>query len=267
MGCCRLRRGLALFLVIALGGAVASAGEVETRLQAGESAAVVEVVDGDTVRLDDGRQVRLVGIQAPKLPLGRRGFAEWPLADTARQSVTELTQGRVVRLAYGGARMDRHRRALAHLFVGEGTWVQGEMLSRGLARVYTFPDNRSLAAEMLALEDAARRDRRGIWGHPFYRLRTAESVKPDEGTFQIVEDRVLKAARVSGRIFLNFAPEWREDFTVIIEANRLAAFTDSGLDPLTLEGARIRVRGWIKSWNGPMIEATHPEQIELLAAP
>lgn len=269
----RSRPGLVLLLAIALGaatsagGPAALAGEVEARLQAGESAAVVEVIDGDTLRLGDGRQVRLVGIQAPKLPLGRPGFAEWPLAETARQSVIELTQGRIVRLAYGGARMDRHGRALAHLFVGEDTWVQGEMLSRGLARVYTFPDNRALAAEMVALEDAARRNRRGIWGHPFYRLRTAETVKRDEGTFQIVEDRVFGAARVRDRVFLNFAADWREDFTVVIEANRLGPFTDAGLDPLTLEGARIRVRGWIKTWNGPMIEATHPEQIEVLAAP
>ena len=32
-----------------------------------------------------------------------------------------------------------------------------------------------------------------------------------------------------------------------------------------LEGRISRVRGWIKWWNGPMIELTHPEQIEVLA--
>ena len=30
------------------------------------------------------------------------------------------------------------------------------------------------------------------------------------------------------------------------------------------EGGRVRVRGWLKSFNGPMIEVTHPEQIEIL---
>jgi len=261
MPCPRWLR-LALFLAVMPGWAAAG---IEERLEAGESGAVVEVVDGDTLKLDDGRQVRLVGLQAPKLPLGRPGFAEWPLAETARQALAELTRGHIVRLAYGGARLDRYRRVLAHLFVGTDTWLQGEMLSRGLARVYTFPDNRALAAEMLAREAAARRDRRGIWGHPFYRLRTAETVRRDEGTFQIVEDRVLRAARVRDRVFLNFAKDWREDFTVEIAAERLASFAAAGLDPLALEGAHIRVRGWIKTWNGPLIEATHPEQIEVLA--
>ncbi len=253
--------GLALVLATLPGWAA----DIEGRLQAGGSGTVAEVIDGDTVRLDDGREVRLVGLQAPKLPLGRKGFAEWPLAETARQALAELTRGHIVRLAYGGARLDRYRRVLAHLFVGTDTWLQGEMLSRGLARVYTFPDNRALAAEMLAREAAARRDRRGIWGHPFYRLRTAETVRRDEGTFQIVEDRVLRAARVRDRVFLNFAKDWREDFTVEIAAERLASFAAAGLDPLALEGAHIRVRGWIKTWNGPLIEATHPEQIEVLA--
>ncbi|WP_316978431.1 thermonuclease family protein [Shumkonia mesophila] len=266
---CLPRLRLVLFLAVAPGWTMVAGGtgaaDIEGRLEAGGSAAVIEVIDGDTLRLGDGRQVRLVGLQAPKLPLGRPGFVEWPLAETARQALAELTRGRTVRLAYGGARMDRYRRALAHLFVGADTWVQGEMLSRGLARVYTFPDNRALAAEMYAREEVARRQGRGIWGHPFYRLRTAETVKRDEGTFQIVEAGVLRAARVRDRVFLNFAQDWRDDFTVTIDADILASFVAAGLDPLALEGTQIRVRGWIKTWNGPLIEATHPEQIEVLS--
>jgi len=30
------------------------------------------------------------------------------------------------------------------------------------------------------------------------------------------------------------------------------------------QGKTIRVRGWIKKFNGPLIEASHPEQIEIL---
>ena len=44
------------------------------------SGRVASIVDGDTLILDDGREIRLVGIQAPKLPLGRRNFKTWPLA-------------------------------------------------------------------------------------------------------------------------------------------------------------------------------------------
>jgi len=43
-------------------------------LELGASATVVEIVDGDTLRLDTGKQVRLVGFQAPKLPPGGANF-------------------------------------------------------------------------------------------------------------------------------------------------------------------------------------------------
>ena len=48
-------------------------------LVAAETERVVEIVDGDTLVLAGGRQVRLVGIQAPKLPLGRPGLEAGPL--------------------------------------------------------------------------------------------------------------------------------------------------------------------------------------------
>jgi micrococcal nuclease len=44
----------------------------------------------------------------------------------------------------------------------------------------------------------------------------------------------------------------------------VGAFTAAGIDLKALAGKRLRVRGWVMWRNGPMIEATHPEQIELL---
>jgi len=42
------------------------------------------------------------------------------------------------------------------------------------------------------------------------------------------------------------------------------AFKAAGVDPKTLAGKKLRVRGWVEWRNGPMIHATHAEQIELL---
>ena len=252
-----------LSVVLALAVAWPAAG-----LQRGESVRVGAVIDGDTVVLerpvDGARQVRLVGIQAPKLPLGRPGFEAWPLAAEAKRVLEELVRGHTFELRFGGRRMDRHGRLLAHLYDEDGTWVQGEILGLGMARVYSFADNRALVAEMLALEGAARAARRGIWGHPFYAVRNPAEAARHIDTFQLVEGRVLDAARVKGRIYLNFGVDWRSDFTVMINARPLRLFTKAGLDPLTLEGRIIRARGWLKRRNGPMIEATHPEQIEVV---
>jgi endonuclease YncB( thermonuclease family) len=229
-----------------------------------EVARATEIVDGDTLVLEDGRQVRLVGIQAPKLPLGRSGFEPWPLADEAKAALAELALGRELRLAYGGRKTDRHGRALAHLETADGLWVQGALLGAGLARVYTFADNRAAAAEMLSLEAAARRARSGIWGLGWYAVRAADEVDARSGGFHLVEGRVLKAAEVRGRVYLNYGADWRRDFTVTLDRDTVQRFKAEGIDPLAYEARRLRVRGWVKSFNGPMIEVTHPEQIEVL---
>ena len=228
----------------------------------------IEIVDGDTLVLEDGREVRLVGIQAPKLPLGRVGFETWPLAEEAKAALARLTEGRPLRLAYGGRAVDRYGRQLAHLYAqeadGSETWIQGALLAEGLARVYSFADNRSLVEEMLDLEIAARNEGLGIWAHPFYALRSPEGLADYEGGFELVEGRVRAAAEVKGRVYLNFGEDWREDFTVVLQPKVRRLFEREGLDPLEYEFHLIRVRGWVKSFNGPMIEVTHPEQIEVL---
>ena len=56
------RLAVVLLVLICPAGAALAAGE----LVAGASGLVVEVVDGDTVVLEDGTEVRLVGIQAPQ---------------------------------------------------------------------------------------------------------------------------------------------------------------------------------------------------------
>lgn len=233
---------------------------------------VAEVTDGDTVVLDSGLVVRLIGTQAPKLPLGRDGFPTWPLAPEAKSALEALVLNRPVQLGYGGEEVDRYERALAHLFLADGAeepvWAQLHMVRMGLARVYSFPDNRECLDQLFAGEAQARVERLGIWADPYYSVRTAD--RPAElaelaGNYELVEGRVLLADRSGSRVYLNFGRIWKEDFTIVIEAPALRLFERGGLDPLSLDGTLIRVRGWVDTRDGPRIEVTHPEQIEVLA--
>jgi len=211
--------------------------------------------------------VRLVGIQAPKLPLGRKNFQEWPLAKDARAALVDLVEGRKVTLHLPTTAQDRNTRTLAHIMRDDGLWVQGEMLRAGFARVYSFPDNRLFVKGMLEIEQGARLARRGIWANEFYALRDGTDVtrlEKDVGTFQIVNGVVMDAAKVGGRVYLNFGADYQTDFTVSIGREGQVLFATAGFDPLTLQGKRIQVRGWVAHRNGPSIELTHPEQIEML---
>ncbi len=231
-------------------------------------ARVAEVIDGDTVVLETpvlgAKEVRLVGVQAPKLALGRKNFQQWALAPESRDALEALVLNKRVSLFAGSREKDRHGRLLAHLRLVNGEWVQGVMLEQGWARVYTFADNREQIAEMLAIEDKARRAFRGIWRHPDYRAVEALPHRVKIGDFQIIKGRVLRAQRVKKRMFLNFDENWRNDFTVLIPAAVDREFKKLGIDPLSFEGRKIRVRGWVRSWNGPLVELTHPEQIEVI---
>ncbi len=224
-------------------------------------------MDGDTVVLQDGREVRLVGLQAPKLALGRRNFEDWPLAAEARAALMKLVADQEVRLSYGGRRQDRYGRLLAHMHLADGRWVQGAMISQGMARVYSFSDNRACVIDLLALETQARDTQTAIWNDPYYSVLKAEqpeTLLPYVDSFQLVEGIVQSAAIVRGRLYLNFGDDWREDFTVTVAPSNARQFPQ---DLEAYRGARIRVRGWIKSYNGPEIVATHPEQIEFLDGP
>ncbi|MSO72576.1 MAG: thermonuclease family protein [Rhodospirillaceae bacterium] len=239
-------------------------------LSDGGAAKVARVIDGDTLSLVGGAaDVRLVGIQAPKLPLGRAGFKPWPQADAARAALTELTKGHAMRLRLPATSKDRNGRILAHVVRDDGLWLQEEMLRRGLARVYTFPDNRQLAPELFAAERDARAARRGIWAEAAYEVRTPDPARlaGDAGNFQIVEGLAMSTAKVQGRVYLNFGDNYRADFTATIAPDVMALFTKDKIDPLALKGKIVRVRGYLRNYNGPVIDITHPEQIETVGAP
>ena len=232
---------------------------------------VVQVTDGDTIVLDDGRVVRMIGTQAPKLPLGREGYETWPLAPEAKTALETMLLHKSVQLGYGGERVDRYDRQLAHVFVDtpDGqVWAQQAMVALGLARVYSFPDNRQCLDLLFAAEGRARLSGLGIWADPYYSVRAADApgqLLARAGHYELVEGRVLLAEERGGRIYLNFGRFWKTDFTAVIESPARKLFAAAGVDPLVLEGALVRIRGWVDDRDGPRIEITHPEQLEVLA--
>jgi hypothetical protein len=66
-----------------------------------------------------------------------------------------------------------------------------------------------------------------------------------------------------GTIYVNFGRRWSEALTVTILKRHERTFTAAGIEPKTLEGRIVRVRGYVDVRNGPVIEATQPQQIEI----
>jgi len=230
-------------------------------LEPAGDAKVVQIVNGATVRFATGDTARLAAIDAPRL--GGRDAIAWPHAESARKALAALVLNRTVRVFHAGRRVDRYGRLIVHLFAGE-RWVQAALVQGGHVRVRSYRDNRLRVSALLKLETAARKSGAGLWGHSRYAVRTPETVARDLDSWQIVDGTIKAVAALKRVTYLNFGDNWRKDFTIQINARSRRLFRKAGMDLKALKGKRVRVRGWVRSRNGPLIVATHPEQIELL---
>ncbi len=251
-------------------------------LTAGPTATVAHVVDGETLRLHDGREVRLAGMLAPRPEDAGALPGKWQSAVAARAELEALALGREVTIHFGGgAREDRYGRHVGHGFVspaGAGSeliWLQGQMTRLGLARVMTTAQNRACAKELLAIEAEARVSKRGIWAEQAYEVRDANS--PDallalRGTFQIVEGEVTKAEGRRGTLRLEFSGARRMHLRAVIAiprsgANALAGTTKRP-NASSLQGSRVRVRGYVEERGGTaFLDLGIVGDLELLTQP
>ena len=215
---------------------------------------VARVLAAERLELVDGRSIRLAGIRVPATVAGQ-----------AQTVLAELVADRALRLGTSPAPFDRYGDLVAQVERADGLWLQGALLERGLAQVRTRPDEVARAAAMLGLEQAARAAGRGLWRQPGLAARPADQLADAIGSFQIVQGRVLRVAPTEDYVYLNFGQDWRSDFTLRLRRAELdASFARSPVDVLALAGRRVEVRGFVLNAGGPLIELSHPEQIQVL---
>ncbi len=241
-------------------------GDFSELLETG-TADVVQVIAPDTVVLKDGRILNLAGLDFPDM---RGAEGAGPLAQVAMRVLNDMLLGQEVRLYQTpdpkSGRVNRMQHHIAHLErTTDKTWVQGTLISLGLARVRTNVSNPEMAPQLYILEMEARRTAQGIWNSSDYDVLDANAIGEDKlNQYQIVEGIVKNITDNKKRLFINFGDDWRDDFTVVISPENRRRFQGSGIDPLSWKGARVRVRGWLEFYNGPNIEIDHPERVEIL---
>jgi micrococcal nuclease len=240
---------------------------------------VAAVIDGDTVRLDDGKEVRLAAIVAPRARDAGAAAGEWPPEAAARASLSALVLGRTVALAFPERRDDRYGRVVAHLYVGgqEGrAWVQQHLVETGQVRVHPVPGQSDCIDDLLARERVARSASRGLWSEAAYQIRPAD--RPTElaryaGTLQLVSGRVEKVSALQSIFILDLAdaepvrPGQAQSTRsgARVTWRRSAAVLPGAADPRSFQQRDVLVRGWVTArGNRPEIELIAAGQIELL---
>lgn len=118
---------------------------------------VRHVIDGDSFDTTERRQVRLLGIDTPE-------YGE-PFARQARTNLEELILGKRVSLTYEADKRDRFGRLLCHVRIDD-VWINRAQLREGLAMVYLMKPNTARRSELISAQNAARREKAGIWSVP-----------------------------------------------------------------------------------------------------
>jgi endonuclease YncB( thermonuclease family) len=215
---------------------------------------VAAVIDARTLRLQDGREIRLAGIEPSAAEKSNRTSA-----------LSAIVDNRDVTLAGDDDTPDRYGRQPAFVFLASSdTPVQNLLLVQGEALVSGTVADKDCAAALLAAEAEARRAKRGIWADPAA-IKNAESpgdILAGIGRFTVVEGKVLSVRQAGATTYLNFGRNWTRDFAVTISRRMVGAFEAAGINLKSLENRRIRVRGWVEARNGPRIEVLRVGQIE-----
>lgn len=133
---------------------------VSSGIPPGATPEVVEYVhDGDTLFLEDGRKVRLLGVNTPEIGDSRECYGD-EATDLLRSL---LPKGIKVWVEHDVEPLDQYGRSLLFVYTNDATNVNLELLREGAAEVEMYKPNVLLRDEVYAAEDAARSAGLGLW--------------------------------------------------------------------------------------------------------
>lgn len=132
----------------------------------GEQAYVTKVIDGDTIELQDGQTVRLIGIDTPETVDPRRPVGCF--GKEASNETKRLVFNKVVILQKDVSETDKYGRLLRYVYLpledGQTLFVNDYLVRKGFAKALTFPPDVKFNEQFREAEQQAREAKRGLWG-------------------------------------------------------------------------------------------------------
>ena len=225
----------------------------------------VEIIDGDTFRLETGEKVRLIGIDAPEL--------SQPGGEMAREYLAHLLLGKPIILERGSEDRDKYNRLLRFVYIGN-LCINEEMIRQGYAEARYLPEN-PIREYYVQLEIQAEVTKAGLWSDNVFQPRSYVDwdsnlpviswVNADDYYNQcvIIEGTIVDTYDSGIVCFLNFHTNYQY-FTAVIFACDIPGFP---YPPDTYYvGKKVQIIGIIKEYRGsPEIIVKTPEQIKILS--
>jgi len=226
-----------------------------SQLTPGRWVTVERVYDGDTFRTDKGEKVRLLGINTPEIAHNDSPGEE--MGEQAKQFLESLVLGKRVQLVFDREKKDTYGRTLAHVYLADGSWINGQLVENGMAHLYLFAPNFAHAEALLKLEQRARSKKIGIWKTGRFKIISAAECSPAlAGQFRVVTGSVSSVNRNGWGFMLG-------ELSVTIPRSYRKLFETA---PRTGKGIHVTVHGTLRvSSKGGLFLALHsPFELEIM---
>ena len=214
------------------------------------------IYDGDTLLLNDGRKIRLIGINTPEV--AHHGKKGQPYGREATEALRELLKGanNKIRLERGKQAKDRYKRDLAYVFLPDGTDISEWMLQQGWATLMVFPPNTRYIEHYRKTERVAQLKQRIIWRQKSHQIQTPQQLKRAYRGYVRLKSAVKSIKITKNNIIL----ELDKKIFIKLSKNNLNYFTR--YNPKKLRHQDIIISGFLQKYRGKrIIRLRHPVQL------
>lgn len=235
-----------------------------------EQVLINRVVDGDTVAVINNKgknfKVRLLGIQAPEL------FSNppWAYATEAKNELLKLVNNKQVKISYNKqAKYDKYGRVLADIYTMNGKWVNGDLISHGLAYVYILNSAEiPKIKELKILENKAIKKQLPFWQNRNYKVITPFQSSKYVSQFKVVDGTIYHVNLTKNSVWLMLSQDGLYGFSLRLKSKDSSLFLQKlGIESFTeLQGKKVRIRGFIEKYSnkfGAFINLSSPDALDL----
>ncbi|UJO99958.1 MAG: thermonuclease family protein [Nitrosomonas sp.] len=196
---------------------------------------VARVYDGDTIILEDRKQVRLLGVNTPEIESRHR--SEEPGGVAAKKWLQNQLRDNQVYLEFDQVKRDKYKRLLAHVFLPNGKHVNLALLESGLAAISVIPPNGRYSDKLIQAQQYAEKQKLGIWSMPEYQSRSiTEIANHTKGWQRFTGTPVaIRKSRKFTRLLFT------DKIDIRIANSNLKLFPELA----TYVGKPLEVRGWV----------------------
>ena len=237
---------------------------------------VKTVIDGDTIRLDDGRLVRFIGVNTPEID-HKFGNSE-PFAEQARDSLDKMLARHQyqIRLQYGVDSKDPHGRLLADIFTRSGDNIETQLIRAGLGVWIVVPPNLDYMDCYKRQEQYARSHHLGVWRSQFKHPRDVNQLSAQDTGFQWISGKIGRIGKGKKFLWLGFDMLTKSgknsakaqkshiytDVALRVNKNDLKYFKETAIESYL--NKYVRVKGWLTQYKHQLVMSLrHPASIEV----